>query len=249
MSPALIKHLNELRRRLLGVMLVIGIAMVGLYALKERLLELLLRPLTHSPDAPAQIVFSSVPELFFVYLKITTWGAVFIGMPYLLFQIWRFLSPGLYAHERRWVGPLLAAVPVLFYTGGVFAYFVVLPLALKFFLSFSQPGLTALPNVSDYLKMLFNFSFAFGLAFNLPVFLLLLVKVNILSIDKLVRGRRFAIVLIFIFAAVVTPPDPFSQIFLAVPLIALYEGAIWAARWMNKDMKPAIKAGSSKLTK
>lgn len=237
MSPALIKHLNELRGRLLWAIGFMALAMVGLYCVKEFLLTFLLLPLTSSPEAPAEIVFSSVPELFFVYLRITTWGGVFVAMPFLLFQIWRFLAPGLYGHEKRWVGPLLAAVPVLFYAGGLFAYFVVLPMALRFFLGFSQPGLTALPNVSDYLKMLFNFGFAFGLAFNLPVFLLLLVKVGFLSIEKLKRWRRFAIVLIFIFSAIVTPPDPFSQIFLALPLIALYELAIWAARWM--DVKKA----------
>jgi len=234
MTPALIKHLNELRGRLIWAIVAMAVAIVGLYCVKEWLLALLLRPLTTNPGAPAQIVFSSVPELFFVYLRITTWGGVFLAMPVLLFQIWRFLSPGLYGHEKRWVGPLLAAVPVLFYAGGLFAYFVVLPLALNFFLGFRQPGLTALPNVSDYLKMLFNFGFAFGLTFNLPVFLLLLVKAGILSIEKLRRGRRFAIVLIFIFSAIVTPPDPFSQIFLALPLIALYEAAILGAVWMMR---------------
>lgn len=239
MSPTLIKQLYELRTRLLWTMAVLALAMGIMYALKEQLLGLLLMPLMHGPGAPQQIVVSSVPELFFVYLKITTWGGLFMVMPFLLFQIWRFLAPGLYSHERRWVAPMLAAVPVLFYAGGAFAYFVVLPIALKFFLSFSQPGLTALPNVSDYLKMLFNFSFAFGLAFNLPVFLLLLVKVGLLSVEKLKSMRRFAIVVIFIFSAIVTPPDPFSMIFLALPLVALYEGAIWAAVWMNKIPAPA----------
>lgn len=232
MSLALIKQLNELRWRLLVWLGIMGLLMVAIYAAKAPILDFLLRPLTQGPEAPEDIVFSSVPELFFVYLKITTWGGVFLSMPIFLFQIWKFLAPGLYKNERRWVAPLLTAVPVLFYAGGCFAYFVVLPLALRFFLSFEQPGLKALPNVSQYLGMLFNFAFAFGLAFNLPVFLLLLVRVGILSVEKLRRWRRFAIVIIFIFAAVVTPPDPFSQIFLAVPLIALYEAAIWAAVWL-----------------
>jgi sec-independent protein translocase protein TatC len=237
MTPETIKYLQELRGRLLAAMGVMALAMVALYVLKEQLLGWLLLPLMKGPTAPGQIVVSSVPELFFVYLKITTWGGVFVAMPFLLFQLWRFLSPGLYGHERRWVGPMLAAVPVLFYAGGAFAYFVVLPLAMNFFLSFEQPGVSALPNVSEYLGMLFNFSFAFGLAFNLPVFLLLLIKVGILSVEKLKRWRRFAIVIIFIFSAIVTPPDPFSQIFLAVPLIVLYESAIWAAVWLMR--KPA----------
>ncbi|PZP39064.1 MAG: twin-arginine translocase subunit TatC [Pseudomonas fluorescens] len=240
MSPALVAQLNELRWRLILVLAFMVLAMLAVYAFKVPILNGLLEPLLNHPEAPKDFVVSSVSELFFIYLKITTWGGVFVMMPFLIFQIWKFISPGLYSHERTWVRPLLAAMPVLFYGGGVFAYFVVLPLALGFFLSFSQPGVTTLPNVTEYLGLLFNFSFAFGLAFNLPVFLLLLVKVGLLSIEKLVRWRRFAIVIIFVFAAVVTPPDPFSQIFLAVPLIGLYELSILAARWMQvSHKKPA----------
>lgn len=233
--------LAEMRWRLVRVLLAMLVGMGVLYAFKAPVLEALMLPLTGNEFAPEQVVFTGVSELFFVYLKICTWGGVFVGMPYLLFQIWRFIAPGLYKHERKWVAPLLAAIPVLFYGGGVFAYFVVLPLALRFFLSFAQPGVEALPNVRDYLDMFFNFAFAFGLAFNLPVFLLLLVKVGILSVDLLRRWRRFAIIGIFIFAAVVTPPDPFSQLFLALPLILLYEGAIWAAVWMGGPVK-SVKA-------
>lgn len=233
MDSSFLKYAGEIRQRLLVVFAAVGVAMLMIYLMKEELLELLMRPLTTNVHAPQQIVFSSVTELFFVYLKITTWGGLFVGMPFLLFQVWRFLAPGLYSHERRWVKPMLVAVPVLFYSGGLFAYFVVLPLALNFFLGFSQPGVSALPNVNDYLGLLFNFSFAFGLAFNLPVFLLLLIKVGILDVDKLRRWRRFAVVAILIFAAVVTPPDPFSQLFLALPLMVLYEGAIRAAVWLG----------------
>ncbi len=237
MKKSTLKTVAEARGRLVSVLLGMLVGMGILYAFKERVLEVLMLPLTRSEFAPEQVVFTGVTELFFVYLKICTWGGVFIGMPYLLYQAWRFMAPGLYRHERRWVAPLLAAVPVLFYGGGVFAYFVVLPLALNFFLSFAQPGVQALPNVRDYLDMLFNFAFAFGLAFNLPVFLLLLVKVGILSVDLLRRWRRFAIIAIFIFAAIVTPPDPFSQLFLALPLILLYEGAIWAAVLLGREEK------------
>ncbi len=229
-----LKAVAEARGRLVRVLLAMLAGMGILYAFKEPVLNILMLPLTRNEFAPKQVVFTGVSELFFVYLKICTWGGVFVGMPFLLFQAWRFIAPGLYKHERKWVAPLLAAIPVLFYSGGLFAYFIVLPLALRFFLSFAQPGVEALPNVRDYLDMFFNFAFAFGLAFNLPVFLLLLVKVGILSVDLLRRWRRFAIIAIFIFAAVVTPPDPFSQLFLALPLILLYEGAILAAVWMTK---------------
>ncbi len=243
MTPAVIRHLQELRTRLLWAFAFLGVAMLGIYIFKEALLDILIIPLTRGELAPEDIVISSVTELFFVYLRITTWGGLFLTMPVLLFQIWRFIGPGLYSYEKRWVAPLLMAMPVLFYTGGLFSYFVVLPLALNFFLGFSQPGLTLLPNVSDYLKMLFNFGFAFGLAFNMPVLLVLMIKIGITSVAKLRAWRRFAIILIFIFSAIVTPPDPFSQLFLALPLIVLYELAIIAAVWMGS--KTSTKSSDS----
>lgn len=169
-----------------------------------------------------------------VYLKVATWGGVFLGLPYAFFEVWRFLSPGLYVHEKRWVWPLLVAVPLLFYIGGVFAYTIVVPSALSFFLGFYQPGLEALPSISSYLKFLFNMCFAMGAAFNLPVILVLLVRVGILRVEQLQKARRLAIVLIFIVAAVMTPPDPFSQIAMAVPLVLLYEVAIFTAKRVKK---------------
>lgn len=227
-------HIDTLRLSLLRIAIVMIGLMVFLFCVRERLLNVLLHPLLVNPNAPAHIVFSGIPELFFVYLKIATWGGVFIGLPYAFYELWRFLSPGLYSHEKHWVWPLLVAVPLLFYLGGVFAYVVVVPSALSFFLGFYQPGLEALPNLSDYLKFLFSMCFAMGAAFNLPVILVLLVRVGILQVEQLKRFRRFAIVLIFIVAAVMTPPDPFSQIAMAVPLVLLYEAAIFAAARLKK---------------
>lgn len=233
LSPAAVQQIQNLRLRLLRALGVTGALIIGLYTAKEWLLALLLKPLMEGPNAPGQVVFSAVPELFFTYLKISTWGGVFLALPYVFYELWGFISPGLYARERRMIWPLLVAVPLLFYAGGLFAYFFVTPAALGFFLSFSQPGITALPQVGDYLKLLFNFSFALGLAFNMPVVLVLLVRVGILSAETLRRGRRLAVVLVFVFAAFVTPPDPLSQILLALPLIALYEAAILATKWLK----------------
>jgi len=228
------QHIYTLRNCLLRIALVAMGCMVMLFCWREPLLNLLLQPLLSNPHAPAHIVFTGIPELFMVYLKVATWGGVFLGLPYAFFEVWRFLSPGLYVHEKRWVWPLLVAVPLLFYIGGVFAYTIVVPSALSFFLGFYQPGLEALPSISSYLKFLFNMCFAMGAAFNLPVILVLLVRVGILRVEQLQKARRLAIVLIFIVAAVMTPPDPFSQIAMAVPLVLLYEVAIFTAKRVKK---------------
>ncbi len=230
MTPATFKHLTELRRRLILSLLVLCAAMAVVYGFKAPLLNVLLQPLLATPNAPQSLVFSAVPELFFAYLKITVWGGVFLTLPVFMHQIWHFFAPGLYKHERRAVWPLLVAAPLLFYGGGLFAYLGVLPLALTFFLGFTQQGVVALPNITEYLGLLFNFAFGFGLAFNLPVVLVLLMRLGVLTHTQLARWRRFAIVAVFVLATLITPPDPFSQLLLALPLVGLYELAILIGR-------------------
>lgn len=232
-SARALKQIQDLRIRLLRCLGVMAVAIVALYLVKAELLDVLLEPLMRAQNAPATMVLSSVTELFFTYLKVATWGGVFITLPYMFYEIWAFIAPGLYPHERRFILPALVAVPFLFYAGGLFAYFAIVPAAMGFFLSFTQPGVVALPNVSDYLRLLFNMSFALGIAFNMPVVLVLLVRVGLLQVEQLVRMRRVAIVAIFIFAAVATPPDPLSQVLLAVPLMVLYEAAIVASKWLK----------------
>lgn len=241
MKSATLKHLAELRRRLIVTLVLLCVAMAGVYAVKEPLLAFLLKPLLATPNAPQTLVFSAVPELFFTYLKITVWGGVFLTLPILMYQIWRFFAPGLYKHERQAVLPQLIAAPVLFYGGGLFAYFGVLPLALKFFLGFAQEGVSALPNVTEYLGLLFNFAFGFGLAFNLPVILIILMQLGVFKPEQLASWRRFAVVAVFVVATLITPPDPFSQLMLALPLVGLYELAIVIGRYQawQKAKSPA----------
>ena len=239
MNPKTLAHLAELRRRLIVTLVILCVAMGGVYAAKEPLLDVLLRPLMATPNAPQTLVFSAIPELFFAYLKITVWGGVFLTLPVLMYHIWRFFAPGLYQHERQAVLPQLIAAPVLFYGGGCFAYFGVLPLALKFFLGFTQPGVSALPNVTEYLGLLFNFAFGFGLAFNLPVVLVILMQLGVLEPAQLARWRRFAVVAVFVVATIITPPDPFSQLMLALPLVGLYEVAILIGRYQARRKRPS----------
>jgi sec-independent protein translocase protein TatC len=225
---ATLQHFQNLRFRLLRTLAVMAALMAGLYMVKEELLSLLMAPLMHLPHAP-QVIVTGVPQLFFIYLKVCTWGGVFLGLPWLLAEVWRFLSPALYGHEKRVLLPALLAVPILFYGGGLFAFFLITPAALSFFFGFAQPGVVAYPTLGDYLSFLTTMSFAFGLAFNLPVILLLLIKVGLIKVETLRRYRRLAIVLIFVISAVLTPPDPLSQILMALPLLALFEVTLFIA--------------------
>ena len=232
-NATLAEHLKELRRRIMfgfgTVMVAFGLA----YAFKEQLFRLLTAPLFNADsNYHGQMVFTSVPEFFFSYVKLAFLVGLFAGLPVLLVQLWRFMAPGLYQHEKRLLLPFLIATPVLFYAGGLFAYWVVMPIAIKFFFAFATPEVIPLPSVREYLSFFLKMLFGFGLAFEMPVALLLAVRAGLLSPAQLAYFRRYAWVLIFIAAAVLTPPDPLSQMLLAVPMLILYEVAVWGAYFM-----------------
>jgi len=231
------QHLTELRNRLLIACAVVIAGMVLCYVFKEPLFNILVEPVLTGEKAPSQLVFIGVPELFFTYLKLSFLGGLFIGFPVILWEIWKFAAPGLYKNERKMVAPFLFFTPFLFYTGGVFTYFVVMPLVTEFFFQFQTETVVALPSVKNYLAFFSKMVFAFGLAFEMPVIILILVKAGIVKLETLRKSRRYAIVIIFIMAAVLTPPDPMSQMLLAVPMMLLYEGALLLARGM-KPVKP-----------
>lgn len=228
-----IVHLRELRTRLIRSLAVIFVAVIGCYLFKEQIFHFLTRPLAESPHAPAHMIFTGLHELFFTYIKISFLGGLFIGLPFLLWQLWLFTAPALYAHEKRIALPLVVISPLLFYGGGAFMYYLIMPIAVNFFLGFSSGDITALPAVKEYLTFLIKMVFGFGLAFELPVVLLLLVRIDTLKVTQLTNFRRYAFVLILVAAAILTPPDPMSQILLALPMMVLYEAAIFAARWIQ----------------
>lgn len=232
-SAPLVEHLRELRTRLIICVATLVVAMVSCYLVKEEIFHFLTAPLAQAQQSP-QMIFTAVHELFFTYLKLSFQAGLYLTIPILLFEVWRFVAPGLYANEKRVLLPLLILTPALFYLGGAFTYFVIAPIIISFFMQFQTDTITALPAVREYLSFLTSMIFAFGFAFELPVFLLILAKVGLVTADKLANFRRYAIVIIFVVAAVLTPPDPFSQTLLAVPMIILYELSIWGARWMNR---------------
>lgn len=245
----LIDHLMELRRRLLWSVIAFGLAFAVCYYFSQQIYGFLAQPLARilaqQGGGDRRMIFTALYEAFFTYLKVAFFGAVFFSFPIWATQLWLFIAPGLYRSEKRAVTPFLIASPVLFLMGAALAYYFIFPLAWHFFISFeTPPGQGGVPiqleaKVSEYLSLVMHMILAFGIAFQMPVALVLLCRVGILSVASLRKGRRYAIVGMFALAAVITPPDVISQVGLALPLILLYEFSILFAAWIVP--KPVVE--------
>jgi len=236
-ATPLLSHAIELRKRLIIVLLswLAGFALC--YGFAEEIYSLLVRPLAEASSQPHRLIYTGLAEAFVTYIRLALWGGAVIAFPVISAQIWAFVAPGLYHEERKVFLPFLIAAPILFLIGASMAYFYVMPTAWSFFLSFESTGTLPIQleaRVSEYLSLSMTFIFAFGLAFQLPVVLVLLAKLGVVSSSKLSAFRRYAVVIIFAAAAVLTPPDLFSQIALAIPLLILYEISVLGARLVEK---------------
>jgi sec-independent protein translocase protein TatC len=234
----LMEHLTELRTRLLYSMVGFVIAFVVCFYFWKPVLDLLTAPLERACMAqgkPCPVIYTSLIEPFFTQVKIGAFAALCVTFPLIAAQLYKFLAPGLYKNERSALVPFLIATPIMFAVGATFLYFVLLPLALHFFVGYQQyANIELMPKIGEYIDLVMKLVFAFGLCFEMPVILTLLAKVGIVTSQGLREKRRYAIIIVTVVAAIFTPPDAISMCSLAVPMIALYEISIWLAKSVEK---------------
>ena len=238
-----ISHLTELRKRLINSFIFLTVLFVLCYFFSEEIYSFLVSPYAEAvkdSDIERRLIFTALQETFLTYLKVSFFTAFYITCPFILIQIWKFIAPGLYKHEKKAILPYLTLTPILFFLGGILVYYLIMPLAIKFFLSFESTGInTNLPiqleaKVNEYLSLVMKLIFAFGISFQLPVVLSLLARIGVVDSHFLKTRRKYVVVIIFAAAALLTPPDPITQIGLAIPLLILYELSIFSVKFIEK---------------
>jgi sec-independent protein translocase protein TatC len=237
-------HLEELRQRLIVCFIAVGIGFVLSYGFKEKLFQILTRPLISVMHAGDKIIFTGLPEAFFTYLKVAFLSGIMISVPVILYQFWMFVAPGLYDKERRLLVPIVLLSSFFFIGGALFGYFIVFPFGFKFFLGFATETIQPLPSMREYLSFSAKLLLAFGLVFELPLLVTFLAKMGLVSVDFLKKNRKYALLLFFIFSAILTPPDVVTQIMMAFPLMVLYEISIIGARIFGQK-KPDNESGGN----
>jgi len=247
-QSSFVEHLTELRSRLVKSIVYLFIFFIVCYFFAENIYSFLLAPYAEAvkdDEVNRRMIFTALHETFITYLKVAFFAAIFITSPIILTQIWKFVAPGLYKNEKRALLPYLIATPTLFLLGGMLVYYLIMPLAIKFFLSFeTTTQFTNLPiqleaKVNEYLSLIMRLIFAFGISFQLPVLLSLLARVGFIDSQYLKKRRKYVIIIIFAVAAILTPPDPITQIGLGIPLLILYELSILSVRLIEKKKNNA----------
>ncbi len=243
-----IEHLSELRSRLIKSITFLFIFFIICYFFAENIYAFLITPYADAvkeDEVSRRLIFTALHETFITYLKVAFFTAMFISSPIILTQIWKFIAPGLYQNEKKALLPYLIATPALFLLGGMLVYYLIMPLAIKFFLSFeSTAQVSGLPiqleaKVNEYMSLIMRLIFAFGISFQLPVLLSLLARVGFVDSEYLKKKRKYVVVIIFAVAAILTPPDPITQIGLGIPLLILYELSILAVKIIEKKKTDA----------
>jgi sec-independent protein translocase protein TatC len=246
-----VEHLVELRDRLIRILAAIGIVFAALLVWpgSGSLYDLLALPMTASLPAGTKLIATNVFSPFLVPLKMTLMAAFLVALPYVLYQVWAFVAPGLYSHEKKLVLPLVVTSTILFFVGVAFCYFIVIPALTKFIVAVAPGSITAAPDVEQYFGTVLTLFLVFGIAFEVPVAVIVLARIGIVSIEQLKAWRGYFIVAAFIVAAVVTPPDVISQLSLAIPMVILYEIGIVAARVFIKHTQAPAEAADAAADK
>jgi sec-independent protein translocase protein TatC len=232
-------HLEELRWRLIVSFFAIGIGFLLSYGFKETIFEILMRPLISVMGNDDKMIFTNLPEAFFTYLKVSLLSGIMLASPVILFQIWMFIAPGLYSKERKLILPFVFLSTFFFVGGALFGYFVVFPYGFQFFLSFASDNIQAFPSMKEYLSFSSKLLLAFGIVFELPLFITLMARLGMVTPAFLRQNRKYAILLFFVGSAIITPPDVVTQIMMAFPLMLLYELSIFGAKiFQRKPLEP-----------
>ena len=227
-------HLEELRNRMVRCFIAVGVGFVVSFGFKEKLFQILVNPLIKVMEEGDTLIFTGLPEAFFTYLKVSLLAGIMVASPILLYQFWMFVAPGLYHKERRMLIPIVILSTFFFVGGSLFGYFVVFPFGFKFFLGFATETIRPLPSMKEYLGFSAKLLLAFGLVFELPLVLTFLARLGVVSVDFLKKNRKYALLLFFVGAAILTPPDVITQVMMALPLILLYEISILGAKIFGK---------------
>ncbi len=227
-------HLEELRRRLIISFIAVAIGFVLSYGFKEKLFQILTRPLISVMDTGDKLIFTGLPEAFFTYLKVAFLSGIILATPIIFYQFWMFVAPGLYDKEKRLMVPIVFLSTLFFVGGSFFGYFIVFPYGFKFFLGFASETIRPLPSMREYLSFASKLLLAFGVVFELPLVITFLAKLGMVSVSFLKKNRKYALLLFFVGAAILTPPDVVTQVMMALPLMVLYEISIIGAKIFGK---------------
>jgi len=233
-------HLEELRSRLITCFIAVGVGFVLSYGFKEKLFNILLIPLLSVMKSGEELIFTGLPEAFFTYLKVAFLSGLILASPVIIYQFWMFVAPGLYKKERSALIPIIVLSSLFLIGGSLFGYFIVFPMGFQFFLGFSNETIHARLSIKEYLGLASKLLLAFGIVFELPIIITFLARLGIVSVDFLKKNRKYALLLFFIGAAILTPPDVVTQVMMALPLMVLYEISIIGARLFGRK-KPEEK--------
>ena len=239
-------HLQELRKRLIFSFIAVGVGFILCYTFADSIFSILAAPLTNElMPKGGSLIFTGVAEAFFTYMKVAFIAGIIVTSPFILYQVWAFVAPGLYQKEKKYVIPFVLGGSLFFVLGILFGYYVAIPVGFKFLLGYATDVIKPMPSMKEYLSFSLKFLLACGLVFEFPVVLVLLSKIGIIDAKMLARQRKYAILLIFIFAAVVTPsPDMISQVLMALPLVGLYEVSILLSKIFGKRPAPVSSEGA-----